>query len=451
MNSLARPSKPAKPSWLTRLGLNEIVVTVWTCLSFYVMYAMSGKNEFLLFFPLAGGTAVIVAMTLRKPVIARVDPLLTLGVFLLNFSILASYLFNSQRFDAVYILGNLASVTLLFTALYSITMKMELDFRKTLVYQCILISVLLPVIIATSHDQWGRMMPAELQANYVSMMAMLAFIGACSVRSLLGAMLLSALPLFTVVAMESRDSLLASGIAALIIVWYRLKAVGWRRFRPFMPAILLGVPIITIGLYFVGIDLFSKAYGVVDSLFLLSDEHRGLGSGGSGRTELWNAAINLWITHPIFGVGFKGHPLLMPEQMYAHSAYLGMLADVGIVGFASYMLIVGMAVYHIFRRGEKQLTEYPQRMAIVASYLVYGILESRAFSFGNSYSVMFLLVAFDSSKFPIRRPGKPAEKPAAASPAPEPERRPEPAGPPGLRPRFARTPGGSVANSARVR
>ena len=98
---------------------------------------------------------------------------------------------------------------------------------------------------------------------------------------------------------------------------------------------------------------------------MITDEHRGIDSGGSGRTELWSAAVNLWVTHPIFGVGFKGHPLMMPDGMLAHNAYLGMLADVGIVGFGSYMLITGVALYYILKRGESGLAEFPLRMAII--------------------------------------------------------------------------------------
>jgi O-antigen ligase len=140
----------------------------------------------------------------------------------------------------------------------------------------------------------------------------------------------------------------------------------------------------------------------VNSVFMITDEHRGIDSGGSGRTELWTAAVNLWLSHPIFGVGFKGHPLMMPDQMLAHNAYLGMLADVGVVGFGSYMLITAVAIYYILRRGDRGLREYPLRVAIIFSYILYGMLESRAFSFGNTYSILFLLVAFDSSKIRVK-------------------------------------------------
>jgi O-antigen ligase len=244
-------------------------------------------------------------------------------------------------------------------------------------------------------------MPGELTPNYVGMMAMLCFIGACGVRSLVGAFALSALPLYVIIVMESRDSILSAAIAGLIIIGYRVWRLGWKKLRPFVALGLLGGPIACISLYFVGIDLFGHAYNAFENLFMFNDAHRGINSGASGRVDLWNAAFNLWQTHPLFGVGFKGQQQMMPDQALSHNAYLGVLAEVGLVGFVGYMLIVGTALYRTLKLGARGLSHYPQRVAILISYLVYGMLESRAFSFGNSYSLVFLLVAFDSSKLSL--------------------------------------------------
>jgi O-antigen ligase len=380
---------------------NEIVVTLWTGASFYLMYATGGKNEFVLFIPLAAGAVAFVWMTYKRPVIAKVNPILSLGVFLLIFSIMASYLFNSQWYELIFIAGNLASAALLFISLFIITRKIELDFQKVLILQSILINLLLPVIIATSTMVWGRLTP-ELHPNYIGMMCILALVGALSVRSIFWSLALAALPLYSMVAMESRTSMLAAGIATLIILGSYVRRLSWKKLRPYATMALLGSPIVCIVLYFLGFDLFGYANNTFDTLFMVNDEYRGIDSGASGRSDLWAIAINLWLSHPLFGVGFKGLPPLMPDQMPAHNAYLGILAEVGIVGFSGYMIIVGVALYYTLKREDRGLSEYPQRMAILVSYLIYGMLESRAFSFGNSYSLLFLLVAFDSSKFRLK-------------------------------------------------
>jgi O-antigen ligase len=210
--------------------------------------------------------------------------------------------------------------------------------------------------------------------------------------------------------------MLAAIVAGLVLLWCYARRLGWQRLRRFvLPVVVVG-PIVLIGLYFAGIDLFSAIGDKFATLFMLNDEYRGLDSGGSGRTDLWKAAINLWLTHPVFGVGFKGHPDLMPDQMLAHNAFLGMLADLGTVGFIAYLLILIPGFYHVIKRGDRGLSAYPQRLAILVSYLVYGMLESRAFSFGNTYSLLFLLVVFDSSKHPIRS-GRDAETRRETSPS----------------------------------
>jgi O-antigen ligase len=279
-----------------------------------------------------------------------------------------------------------------------------------LVLQCLVALPLFPVILAGSYDKFGRTMPAELTPNYCGMMALVAFIGACSVRNWIWMIILSLLPLYVMDVMESRDAMLAAVVAGLVMLWCRARSMEWKKLRPLVLSALIGGPIVVIGLYFAGIDLIGAAGTRIDNILLLDDQYRGVGSGASGRAELWKAALNLWLTHPIFGVGFKGHQNFMPDQMLAHNAYLGMLADVGAVGFAAYLIILWRGSYHLFKRGASALSAYPERLAIFLSYLAYGMLESRAFSFGNTYSVLFLLVVFDSSRYPVQ-PAQDADSP----------------------------------------
>jgi O-antigen ligase len=397
-----------------RLGrasmVNEAAVAVWAGCTFYIMYHTGGANPSLLFPPLVLGAAAFILLTYKKPVIATVPPLLSLGVFLLNFSILGSYLFNADRYDAVFVFGNIISSLLVFLSFYTIAMKMDLDFRKTLILQCLFSTPLFPFILKGGVLTWGRLVPDNLEPNYVGMMALLCFLGALAVRSWIGTIVLSILPVYTMMVVQSRASLMSGLVAVGIIMICSLRRLPVRKLRLVLLGGLLGAPAVCIGLILMGVPVFDIIGNYVNSVFMITDEHRGIDSGGSGRTELWTAAVNLWLSHPIFGVGFKGHPLMMPDQMLAHNAYLGMLADVGLVGFGSYMLITGVAIYYIIKRGDRGLREYPLRVAIIFSYILYGVLESRAFSFGNTYSILFLLVAFDSSKIRVKQ-AAPAKHP----------------------------------------
>ena len=205
---------------MTNRWLNEIVVAIWACASFYITHFTGAESAAPLFFPLAGGAIALVFLTYKKPVIATVSPLISLGVLLLNLSILASYLFNAQRYDWVFIVGNISSSLLFFFSLYLITMRIDLDLRKTLIFISIFVNVLLPIVLVTAPITWGRVTPLE-NPNYVAMMALVAFIGALSVRSIIFATALSLLPVYSMVVLESRDSLLAATVALLVAIGSR--------------------------------------------------------------------------------------------------------------------------------------------------------------------------------------------------------------------------------------
>jgi O-antigen ligase len=383
----------------SKIWLNEIVVAIWACSSFPIMHVFvgSGDNAVPLFFPLVAGAVALMFLTYRKPVIATVSPLVSLGAFLLNLSILASYLCNTPRYNWVFMAGNISSSLLLFFSLYLITMRIHLDFRKTLIVNSILINLLLPIVLVTAPVAWGRVNPPETP-NYVAMMAMLAFIGALGVRSIIWAAALSALPLYSMVVLQSRDSLLATAIALVIatISWISPNRFN-KKFSAYLLLAFFGSLALCAALSFAGVPVIESIGQVFEGLFMLNDKYRGISSGGSGRSDLWAAAISLWQAQPVFGVGFKGHILLMPDQMPAHNAYIGMLADMGIAGFASYLLMVSPAIYFVFKpiRG---FPEYPQWATIILTYILYGLFEFRAFSFGNTYSVLSMLVLFNCSK-----------------------------------------------------
>ena len=381
---------------MTKHWLNEIVVAIWACASFYIMHFTSAESAAPLFFPLLAGAVAFVFLTYKKPVLGTVSPLVSLGVFLLNLSILASYLFNAQRYDWVFIAGNISSSLLFFFSLYLITTRIDLDFRKTLIVNSIFVNLLLPIVLVTAPVTWGRVDPPE-NPNYVAMMALLAFIGALSVRSVIWAAALSALPLYSMVVLQSRASLFAAAIALMFAVIYW----AWRHQSKKFPACLLlvffGSVTLCAAMILSGFHVLDSIGKSFEGLFLVNDKYRGINSGASGRDDLWAAAIQLWQAQPIFGVGFKGHTLLMPDQMPAHSAYLGMLADIGIAGLGSYLLMLSPAVYFVFKPIHRT-PEYPVLVNVILTYILYGLFEVRAFSFGNTYSVIFLLVVFNCSK-----------------------------------------------------
>jgi hypothetical protein len=72
----------------------------------------------------------------------------------------------------------------------------------------------------------------------------------------------------------------------------------------------------------------------------------------------------------------------------------------GLCGILGYLLVVCVPFYYLFRRGNA-LSDYPLRATIMVTYVAYGFLEPHGFGFGNPYSIIFFLVAVDTSKQPI--------------------------------------------------
>jgi O-antigen ligase len=388
----------------SRISLNEIVVAIWAFSSFPITHALArgGDSAVPLFLPLIAGAVALIFLTYKKPVIAIVSPLVALGVFLLNLSILASYLCNTQRYDLVFVAGNISGSLLLFFSLYVITTRIDLDVRKTLIVISILVNLLLPIVLVTAPVVWGRVEPPET-SNYVAMMAMLALIGALCVRSIIWAAALSALPLYSMVVLQSRDSLLAAAISLVIaaISWISRNRFN-KKFFAYLLLAFFGSLALCAALSLAAVPVIESIGQFFEGLLMLNDKYRGIGSDASGRGQLWAAAVNLWLTNPIFGVGFKGHQMFMPEQLWAHNAYLGMLADAGLAGLASYLLIISPAIGYIFKRESHCSPVYRLLATIILTYLLYGMFESRALSFGNSYSVIFMLAVFDCSKRRLR-------------------------------------------------
>jgi O-antigen ligase len=239
------------------------------------------------------------------------------------------------------------------------------------------------------------------------------------VRSLLGFVILAALPVYVIVVMQSRDSELGCCIAAAIIFGFRLAKVDWRKQQMSAAVFFLLAPVIYLGFYFAGIDLFAEAEDAFDRVTMVNDQFRGVDSGGSGRADIWKAAIDRILEAPVFGHGFKGQDRVLPDNLVAHNAYLGILVETGVVGLLSYLIMVYTGLYYLFKRG-RSLDAFPQRLAVYISFLIYGLVESRAFGFGNTYTLLFLMIAFDSSKRPVVNPitarADIAPRPAGLSP-----------------------------------
>ncbi len=127
--------------------------------------------------------------------------------------------------------------------------------------------------------------------------------------------------------------------------------------------------------------------------FAIQDRHRGLESGGSGRLETWKATWNLFVSHPILGVGFRTHEAALKINSSAHNGYLALLAEIGMIGFAAVSYVTCSGLWNIWRRIQdpSQTFSYSVLLGLACGYFVLAIFERYFINTGNPTSLLFLL------------------------------------------------------------
>jgi O-antigen ligase len=162
--------------------------------------------------------------------------------------------------------------------------------------------------------------------------------------------------------------------------------------------------------------------------------------GGTGRTEIWQIGWRMTQANPVTGVGagnFKGSAvryvlepgalertdLLIDSPRVAHNTYLQILAELGIIGLAMFLFIVGFslkcairAVRELERRGDHDL-ELLARAILVATL---GILAAGFFISANYINQLWLLLALGPAMLAVARGVPEPEQEPAGSIPPEP-------------------------------
>lgn len=380
----------------------EVLLGAWLNGFLLAMIVGHSRNPNLLFAALVAGAALVVVLTWGLPAHHRMGPVAAWASLALLAVILVGYAANLYRYDMEFVFGNVVSMVLALGMAYLVATRLDLDWRLVLASHAVVALLLMPEPIAKGQIVWGRLVPDGLHPNYLGMIAMVAFIGGLAVRSwfLRWVVLLATSAIMA--AASSRGSMLASAVAALA---YAAAGVcsATARAPVDVSARTVRVALAVLGLCAAALMAWLLAgasieHGV-DALLKLDDPYRGLASGASGRTEVWSAALALWEAQPLLGVGFKGHTFLMPQSLPAHSAYLGMLAETGLLGTTAYFGLCAAACAGLWRRRRDPRAR--AGIAVLASYLVYGIVETRAVGFGNAYSILFLWIAFDAARRPV--------------------------------------------------
>jgi O-antigen ligase len=141
---------------------------------------------------------------------------------------------------------------------------------------------------------------------------------------------------------------------------------------------------------------------VLDRVLLLSDEKRGTSSGLTGRTDHWETGLETWKESPAVGYGLRTRAgnldLFAGPSVNAHSGYLNMMLDVGLIG--AILVLTGFAT-NLYSRLRSLRTQANAGVGgrinmICLSFLVSALflwfLEPIYINIGAPFSVMILLL-----------------------------------------------------------
>ncbi|MFT3863146.1 MAG: O-antigen ligase family protein [Solirubrobacterales bacterium] len=154
--------------------------------------------------------------------------------------------------------------------------------------------------------------------------------------------------------------------------------------------VALAVILIGAGILFYG--AFNGLVARGQSLFDTAD-------GGSGRTNLWKAADTGWHEHEIHGLGYGAFPSqsnrlllatpgteysaykLRPTGQVAHSAYIGTLAELGIVGLALFLGVLAMLIRTVVWARKRALARDDELVASMTTAFLIAIIGFIVVSF----------------------------------------------------------------------
>jgi O-antigen ligase len=241
--------------------------------------------------------------------------------------------------------------------------------------------------------------PNELAAVLIPALVLASFAIACFKGGIVRLLIVTSAVILavTIFLTGSRGGLVALGAVFVAAMLFS------GRLRPAATVVILIIAGIGVSYY----SIFAPA----ESRTRVSDFTAG---GGAGRTELWGIALEVASDHPILGVGAANFSIVEPSYAthtrnvsnvqyvvdvprVAHSTYLQILADLGIVGLLTFLFIIAAALVVLGRAiGSLGRTEDSELEVVARGLLVglIGMLAALVFISSGWDKQLWLLVGF---------------------------------------------------------
>lgn len=143
---------------------------------------------------------------------------------------------------------------------------------------------------------------------------------------------------------------------------------------------------------------------IANTIFLLDDPNRGLGTGFVGRDETWGLALAAFAENPVFGAGMD-RTGRTADGLAVHSGYLGALGQFGILSLGLYLVLVSSLLRAIRQRNVLSI--------IIAASLFIFLFNARVINLNIFPFLMWIACLPWAPNLPSANEG-PKQKPVTA-------------------------------------
>lgn len=125
---------------------------------------------------------------------------------------------------------------------------------------------------------------------------------------------------------------------------------------------------------------------LTSSLLQLDVQGRGVGSGFTGRTEIWLRAVEVWRVSPLLGNGFRIF------DGNRHNGYLQVLGELGLLGLIWFAALILWSAREAFVHSHHRV-EYAAIFAYCVAFASFNLFDSRPLNASNAVTLGFYFLA----------------------------------------------------------
>jgi O-antigen ligase len=272
------------------------------------------------------------------------------------------------------------------------THMLAADFDKAFKIYSLLIALSLVIYTVFVYTPGYRLGDDEapdyrvLNPNAIAMVCMSGFIAAFAFQNLMVKLFFIGINATIIVLTGSRTSASGAILAVVVFLWSRRKEWSTKKVVMFWLVVLYLLIIVVIW--------WNPLIGPIKTYFAFHDPSRGLSTWG-GRFLPWQETWSLFLSHPLFGVGYRAHENLLKTATSSHNGYLAMLAEIGLIGSAALLYPIWKGIQFLrLKNTFEPAVSYAVLISLCIAYLYLALFERFLINLGNPTSILFLMALF---------------------------------------------------------